>query len=292
MRIDRFLTLHVFGPLLGLSRQPERHRLPILMYHSISDEIDDHARPYFRTVTSPATFARQMRFLSESQYQAITLSQALQSMRDPLQAGGKNRTPQRPIVVTFDDGFRDIYTTAFPILERHGFKATVFLSTEYIGREFITGRRCLSADEVRELAAQGLEFGSHTATHPQLKELASDKIHHELSASKRRIEEITGSEVTVFSYPYRFPEEDPHFIEELGNLLTQTGYVAGVTTSIGRSDIKDAPLFMKRLPVNDGDDLELFEAKLNGAYDWLHKGQIAYKKLRAASRRRSSATRL
>lgn len=286
MRLDRFLTLRVFAHLPSVRRQqPDRHTLPILMYHSISDDTDDDLNPYFRTVTSRAAFERQMRFLSESGYRAMTLSQAVRAMRDSSQAERKVATALRPVVITFDDGFRDVYTTAFPIMRNHGFTGTVFLSTAYINREFITGRRCLSEVEVRALAAEGMEFGSHTVTHPQLKQLARDRITHELSASKRSIEEITGSEVTLFSYPYRFPEEDLGFVQELGGLLAQTGYAAGVTTSIGRSCVDDAPLFMKRLPVNDCDDPELFQAKLNGSYDWLNKGQLAYKKLRAASRR-------
>ena len=90
--------------------------------------------------------------------------------------------------------------------------------------------------------------------------------------------------MNLFSYPYRFPEEDTPFVQSLSDMLAQTGYKAGVTTSIGRTGLDDAPLFMKRLPINDCDDVGLFRAKLDGAYDWLHSAQLAYKKLRAARR--------
>ena len=255
------------------------------MYHSVSDDVDADATPYFRTVTSPKAFERQMRFLSESGYRAVTLTEACRAIRDWGPGGANRADADRPVAITFDDGFHDIRTTAFPIMQRLGMNGTVFLSTAYIGRDFITGRRCLGEADVRELAKDGVEFGSHTATHPQLKTLAREGIRAELSDSKRQIEEIIGSEVNAFSYPYRFPEEDELFVQELGDLLAEAGYKAGVTTSIGRSGPDDAPLFMKRLPINDCDDLGLFKAKLDGAYDWVHTGQIAYKKLRAAGRR-------
>ena len=137
----------------------------------------------------------------------------------------------------------------------------------------------------------GIEFGSHTASHPQLHNLDFEQIRAELIRSKERIEQIIGNAVTLFSYPYRFPEEDEEFVEALGDLLAMIGYTAGVTTSIGRASLDDAPLFLKRLPVNDCDDERLFAAKLSGAYDWLHTGQIAYKRVRALRRPRPVGAR-
>jgi peptidoglycan/xylan/chitin deacetylase (PgdA/CDA1 family) len=283
VRFDRFMTLHVFRPLLRLKKtEAVAERIPILMYHSISDEIDHGANPYFRTVTSPVAFERQMRFLSECQYRVVSLTQACLKFRESTSEGRSGRNKYRPVVITFDDGFQDVFRIAVPIMQRYGFTASVFLSTDYIGRQFINGRRCLSESEVRQMVAGGFHFGSHTVSHPQLRTLSHARIADELAVSKRRIEELTGAAATHFSYPYRFPEEDSLFVRDLGNMLTQAGYTAGVTTSIGRARIEDSPLFMKRLPINDCDDRELFEAKLNGAYDWLHRAQLAYKRLRAA----------
>jgi peptidoglycan/xylan/chitin deacetylase (PgdA/CDA1 family) len=191
---------------------------------------------------------------------------------------------RRQVVVTFDDGFRDFYTTAYPILEKFGLKATVFLSSGLIGKTFLTGRECLNEEEILELVARGIEFGSHTVNHPQLKSLSRDEIIYELADSKKMIEGITGSQVSLFSYPYRFPEEDGAFIRNLGSLLIEAGYSAGVTTSIGLSSVSNKALFLRRLPINDCDDRKLFRAKLEGGYDWLYSGQLTYKKLRTAFR--------
>ena len=272
------------------------------MYHSIASDGNVSVHPYYRTVTTPEIFERQMDFLNQSGYQALTLSEAVgllqlasdtpapHEISNPLplgraERGGRSRrvreTTPRPVVVTFDDGFRDFHTEAFPILEKFGFKATVFLTSGCIDKTFITGRPCLAAREIRELAGKGVEFGSHTVSHPQLQGLSRNKIVHELAGSKSSIEDIIGSLVSSFSYPYRFPEEDKEFTKNFGAVLLEQGYAAGVTTVIGLSKPDDPLLFLKRLPVNDCDDSQLLRAKLEGDYDWMHTGQLTYKKLRA-----------
>ena len=278
MRVDRFLTMAVFRPLLRAAPRSVTRKLPILMYHSIALDADTQIGPYYRTVTTPDAFARQMRCLSDAGCRGVTLADAAKQLF-------ATEHPREPLVaITFDDGFRDVFTTAAPIIQAHGFSATVFLSTQYIGDRFVTGRPCLSIAEIRALASQGIEFGSHTVSHPQLRTLPRRTIEHEVSNSKRRIEDILGSPLTAFSYPYRFPEEDRSFVRDLGDTLRQAGYRTGVTTAIGRASRGDDPLFMKRLPINDCDDDELFRAKIGGAYDWLHAGQLAVKRMRTLMR--------
>jgi len=294
MRLDRFLTLNLSRPLIHLRERSCDFRIPILMYHSIAEDVDDNVHPYYRTVTTPQTFEAHMEFLRETGRRVLTLSGALRlfqsisgelpdqsiSPADLLQPTLSPEYSRHPVVVTFDDGLRDFYTTAFPILERFGFGATVFLASGLIDKTFLTGRECLRTQEVRELVREGIEFGSHTANHPQLRELSRAAILHELSDSKQIIENTTGSEVSLFSYPYRFPEEDKEFTKALGSLLTEQGYSAGVTTVIGLSKCSDNPLFLRRLPVNEADDRQFLRAKLEGAYDWLHFVQLTYKRLR------------
>ncbi|MEY3289445.1 MAG: hypothetical protein RLZZ419_1687 [Pseudomonadota bacterium] len=275
MRVDRLLSQYLFGPLKGRFRGGGL-KIPILMYHSIAGNTDDHLHPYYRTVTTPETFAMQMAFLSRSGYRTLTLFEAVGLLQ-----GEANHQPLgRSVVITFDDGFQDFYSAAFPVLEQFGFKATVFLISALIGKTFVTGRQCLNAEEIRELSRNGIEFGSHTVSHPQLKNLSNAAIADELADSKVNIEDLIGVPVFLFSYPYRFPEEDSGFTRNLGALLIDAGYTAGVTTSIGLASADDDILFLKRLPVNDNDDLVLFKIKLEGGYDWLHPCQLAYKKSR------------
>ncbi len=289
-RLDRMLSMHLVGPLQANLRR--RSRLRILMYHAISRQLNRTVHPYYRTVTSPERFEAQMEFLRSNGYRLMALGQALQWARDaenlaPTLADPDSPDHGGPVVVTFDDGFRDFYTTAFPILQRHQIPSTVFLASGFVDRCFVTGEECLHKSEVALLAAQGVEFGSHTVTHPVLVDLEHHAVEAELRRSREDIQQILGRAVTLFSYPYRFPEEDAVFTTRLAASLEECGYVGGVTTRIGRSICAENPLFLKRLPINDDDDIAFFRAKLEGAYDWLHIAQLARKRARSLLRRGS-----
>lgn len=281
IRLDRLLTLGLVAPVRARIGRPSRH-LRILMYHGISDSTDVQRHPYFRTVTTPAAFRAQMEFLRDTQQRVMTLGEALRWKQAALRAesAGERIDGPAPVVVTFDDGLRDFHSAAFPILDDLGLTATVFLSTDYLGGRFITGEECLTRGEVAELARRGVEFGSHTRSHPQLANLDDGAIARELADSRSTIENLIGRQVDLFSYPYRFPEEDKAFIGRLAPALVDAGYAAGVTTAIGRAPVDADPLFLQRLPVNDADDLTLLGAKLQGDYDWLHPLQLTRKRVR------------
>ena len=274
-------------------------QIPILMYHSISDDKESASHPYYHINTTPAVFAEHMRFLSENDYSVVDLKD-LKNI-NPLPPGeggsppscfpppwrGRVRVGGNCAVITFDDGYRDFYTNAFPILQKYHFPATVFLPTDFIENETnkLRGKDHLTWSQVSELSASGISFGSHTASHPQLHDLGRNEIEHELRDSKKSIEDKTGKPVTSFSFPFAFPEEDEIFRGELRNILENNGYISGVTTILGRVAIGDDPLFLKRIPVNNCDDDLFFRAKLEGAYDWLHKSQYFYKIIKRRLRR-------
>jgi peptidoglycan/xylan/chitin deacetylase (PgdA/CDA1 family) len=239
------------------------------MYHSISDQDESGSRAYFRTCTAPQIFKDQMAYLRSNGYSTCSLAQALDQLRSGM------HTAARPVVITFDDGYSDFYRDAFPILDRYGLNATVFLPTAYIGDRpaKFKGRNCLTWSEVRELSNYGILFGSHTVTHPQLRELSPADINDEIVNSKKTIEEKLGSAIDSFAYPFAFPQTDPEFKKMLRDSLRQAGYQNGVCTIVGRANSSSEPLFMERLPVNSCDDSALFNAKLAGAYDWISKIQ-------------------
>ena len=270
--IDRQLTLSLFrwlpsgGPHQGV---------PILMYHSVSDEQETVA-PYYRLATDPRRFAEQMQWLDDSGYVGLSLEEALRFIDDVRPDG------RLPVAITFDDGYRNFYTTAWPILRARGFAATVYLPTRYIGSETKTflGRSCLTWVEVRELQAQGVHFGSHTVSHPVLQDLSMDLVESELRFSKASIEDALGQKVTGFAYPYAFPQEDRAFSNRLVDRLRECGYETCVTTIIGRAHAAGEFLRLKRLPVNSCDDRDLFMAKLRGCYDWVGSAQCAVRHLK------------
>jgi peptidoglycan/xylan/chitin deacetylase (PgdA/CDA1 family) len=243
------------------------------MYHSVADGRKEKRHPYYQTVTTPQAFERQMKCLHDSGHSVMNLDQAVTAIQ---RADG---SAKRPVVITFDDGFRDFYTNAAPVLAKYGFSATMYLPTAHVGetsRSF-NGTDCMTWSEVRELQRMGIQFGSHTVTHPHLSEMGVGDVEYEVRHSKAAIEERLGCAVTSFAYPYAFPEADRPFRQTLRSLLDESGYTCGVSTILGTADRSDDLYFLKRLPVNTWDDERLFKAKLDGAYDWLHTVQYASK---------------
>jgi peptidoglycan/xylan/chitin deacetylase (PgdA/CDA1 family) len=202
------------------------------------------------------------------------------------------------VVITFDDGFQNFYTEAYPILEQHGFTATVFLPTAFIGdirRVFAprsstlhaprsTSFECLTWPEVRELHKAGIEFGSHTVNHPELVDLDWVAIKPEISDSKSEIEQQIGQPITAFCYPYAYPQANHSFINTFTALLAEAGYTCCTTTQIGRVQTGNHLYGLRRLPANSLDDPALLHAKLDGAYDWLALPQAAIKRLKSIPR--------
>jgi peptidoglycan/xylan/chitin deacetylase (PgdA/CDA1 family) len=271
-RLDRMATLYFSFPLKRLIGRTGADRVPILMYHSVSDNLFGKKHPYYQINTSPHIFARQMKWLHEAGYHTLNLGK----LRDAFENGG---VPPKTVVITFDDGYEDFYTDAFPSLRRYGYTATVFLAT---GRIQDTPARIEGADyltwhEVGELHREGVEFGSHTVSHPDLRSLGPEEIDYELCFSRDTIEDHLGAPVRSFAYPFAFPEEDRSFVRFLEDQLKSYGFESGVSTVLGRAESSDSRFFLPRLPVNSWDDYPLFRAKLEGGYDWLHWPQWLHK---------------
>jgi peptidoglycan/xylan/chitin deacetylase (PgdA/CDA1 family) len=277
-RFDRFATLYLVR-LLRRNGNGNRQTIPILMYHSVSDEDETCARPYYRTVTKPVAFAQQMAHLTERDYCAISVSEAVSRLERGL---GANKY----VAITFDDGYGDFYRHAFPVLNRLGFTATMYLPTAYIGDRSLQfkGKDCLTWGEIRELRKHGIEFGSHTVTHPQLSGLDASSVQREIVDSKHAIEDNLGEAIDGFAYPYAFPEQNVSFVSLLRKTLAEAGYRQGVCTRIGVARREQDPYFLPRLPMNSLDDRDLFEAKLEGGYDWLYLVQYASKFVKARVR--------
>ena len=155
-RLDRLLTLYGFSALRKFV-SAKKPSIPILMYHSISDE-QESGHPYFWINTSRKRFAEQMQFLKENDYTVISLTEAVDILET---AQDQKHSSPRYVVLTFDDGYHDFLKHACPVLAKHDFTATMFVPTNFIGdsRMQFNDRESLTWSEVRELHGQGISFG-------------------------------------------------------------------------------------------------------------------------------------
>jgi peptidoglycan/xylan/chitin deacetylase (PgdA/CDA1 family) len=264
-RLDRLTTLYFGLPITKIVGPKSGTRVPILMYHSISENLFGKSHPYSHINTSPDVFLQQMRCLRQAGYRTIDLGELMKGFETGIDLA-------KTVVITFDDGYQDFLTDAMPILKQCGFTATVFLATGRIqqtsmrfeGVDYLTWR------EVRELHVEGVQFGSHTVTHPDLRCLGPEQIEYELGYSKEVIEQKLGVAINSFAYPFAFPEENTNFARLLLDELQNQGFENGVTTILGRASLRHNRFFLPRLPVNSWDDQSFFRAKLEGGYDWLH----------------------
>jgi peptidoglycan/xylan/chitin deacetylase (PgdA/CDA1 family) len=259
MRIDRVISLAVSA----MHSQNRGKSVAVLMYHSISSRTEPKLRSYYKMVTSPARFEQQMQWLADIGAEVV----ALDKWNSPF----SEEHPLR-VIITFDDGFADFITDAFPVLLTFGYAATMFLPTAFIetGKEHVAGMKYLTWADILRLKLSGICFGSHTVSHRHLDMLSRQEINDEVRKSAEIIQKHIGGNVTSFSCPYAFPQAYPATISALRESLADCGYTIGVTTNIGTVSLNDDPYTLKRIPVNIDDDKKLFMAKLRGGYDWLN----------------------
>lgn len=228
---------------------------PALMYHRVVPAAEE---PDGISVTQQA-FARHLGWLRRWGYQSVgaaDLAGALEGAR-PL--------PRKPVLLTFDDGFRDNLTDALPILRELGFNALVFVVVELMGgrRTFgqAKGEPLLSGDQIRQMAAGGVEFGSHTLTHPHLAALSEQETRREIAESKKRLEDTVGREVTALCYP--FGECGPREME----LAQQAGYRCAFSTRRGNRHRRAERFRLSRVWTNEATTRRRLAYRLGWAYD-------------------------
>jgi len=231
--------------------------LPILIYHRVCEEVPGHD-PY-RLCTSVARLERAFRHLWEHDYRVVTLDVALELM-------SADRPIGRYACITFDDGYRDVYTHALPLLKRYGYPATVFVVTDYIGGTNrwdealgLPSVPLLSRDEILEMAAHGISFGAHGATHRRLTGLSPQEREQEILASREALEALLGQEVRFFAYPHI--DQDPEIRQEVAR--------AGYRGACGGEQVTHEPYLLHRIDLSQSEGPALL-FRLHG---WRHRLQ-------------------
>lgn len=208
--------------------------VPILMYHVIADP--PPGAPWPQLYVSPAEFEEQVAWLEGEGFTAVTLSDVWRNWHQ----GG--RLPRRPVVFTFDDGYRSVATKALPILSRRGWPAVLNLKVGNLEPGSFT------ESDVRRLLAADWELGAHTITHPDLRTLDDAALEREVAGSRREIRRRFAVPVEFFCYPAG------RYDDRVLAAVRRAGFL-GATTTIEGLAIPDHPFELRRIRVSRGDGI-------------------------------------
>lgn len=216
-------------------------KIPILMYHSISYEKGNSLR------VSKENFRIQMKYLKDNNYTTLTVDELYNYMQT-----GKI-APKKPIVITFDDGYKDNYTNAYPILNEFGFKATIFVITNTIDKDI----NYLTSSEIKSMDATNMRIESHTVAHEHLDEISYKESIVTMEKSKEKLEKLLNRKINYIAYPYG------GYNENVIKAAKETNYKLAFSTDFGFIDKNNNIYSLGRIFVNSNFTFQEFKAKLN-----------------------------
>lgn len=235
---------------------PVQFPIPIFAYHSLDESGSVIS-------LSPEIFRRQMKFLHSRGYRVYTVSEYVKL----IEGGGEIARPA--VVLTFDDGFANFLTEAAPVLREYGYRATVYIPTDFIGRRSdftsLVDLPLLSGQEISNIAEEGFEIGSHSMSHSNLAGLAIGQARNEVVRSKEILEDLTRKEVRTFCYPRG------DYNREIVELVKEAGYQAAVSLKVGnRNSIADRHT-LHRIAINPRDSLDYFRLALGPLFNLYYR---------------------
>jgi len=221
--------------------------LVILAYHKVND---------FTTTpldVKTKNFDIHMNYLKKNKYNVISLEELNKNI------SGKVSLEQKTACITFDDGHKDNYEFAFPILKKYDYSATIFLTTSFIGKE-----KFLSWEEIVEMKQKGILFGAHTVNHPRLTQIEYGNAKKEIYESKIIIEKKLGTKCSFFCYPYGDASDN------IRKVVIECGFELAFITP-PRAGIEENNFFMKRVGIYYHTDMLQYRLKLWGVYSRLKR---------------------
>lgn len=223
----------------------------VLMYHMIREHLPNN-RKRNKWRVKPEDFEKQMAWFHKNGWHSYTMSEL----------AALDNVPEKSFAITFDDGFEDNYTNAFPILKEYGFKATIYLVPEHRENEWENfGTQgydpLLDNEQIKTMMQSGLiEFGSHTLHHKNLLDITLEEARTEIEASKRAVEKIIDTECKAFAYPYG------KYDENIVKLVREAGYSSATVVKRGFYE-EGKPFEIKRIGVLGTESFFDFYLKLS-----------------------------
>jgi peptidoglycan/xylan/chitin deacetylase (PgdA/CDA1 family) len=181
----------------------------------------------------PEDFDQQMKYLSDNGYHTITPDDLYASL------AGEKELPEKPVLITFDDGYEDNYQNAYPILKKYDMKATIFVISGFLD----VYPNYLTWDQAREMDQNGINIESHTVDHKSMTDLTDDELRAELVDSKKKIEKELGHEIHFMAYP------TGTYNLHIASLVKDAGYQAAFTIKYGNVDKNSNIYALERVPV-------------------------------------------
>lgn len=254
-------------------------RVPVLMYHRVSEQMAAQDRAYCVT---PRQFAAHLDWLAAHGWRPCTVTAF-----ERWYSGGA-ALPERSVLITFDDGFEGVYRHAFPLLAARGWPATVFLVSALVGRrdswttrEFGAGQghALLDRAQIADMAAGGIEFHSHTRTHANLTALDDRALAEQLQGSRAELEDMLGREVPYLAYPFGRADD------RVRSAARTAGYRMGFSVDPGFNRPGGDTLAVRRLDITGRDGRASFGRKVSlGSNDGSLARQLRYLSRRIAAR--------
>lgn len=241
------IALAICVALIILCAGEFRRRIPILLYHRIRPDGEPDQERIYLVYTS--AFEEQMQYLHDEGYSTISLYE----LQAYIQEG--KELPEKPIILTFDDGYLSTYKYAYPIMRKYGFTATVFVTSDTSAKVFDSYRSFdppLTKEQVRELSENGFSIQAHSVTHRPMTELTAEQITWELSESKKQLEEIIGTPVEFLAMPLGF------YSKTVKRISKKLGYKAVIHNAKGTNNSKSDLHALRRIPVERDFDLPAF----------------------------------
>ncbi|GHF81717.1 polysaccharide deacetylase family protein [Streptomyces griseosporeus] len=226
--------------------------VPILMYHAVAAGPNSATRALS---VAPEAFAEQMALLGDRGLTPVTTATLAACWRSgaPL--------PERPVLITFDDGYEGVHRHALPVLAEHGFPATLFVSTGWLRGAHDTGGALdtmLDWDQVRELAASGVEIGGHSHTHPQLDQLDDMRLRRELTRCRDIVAGELGALPVSFAYPYGYSSR------RVRQAVRDAGFAQALAVGNALAHRRQGPYALRRVTVRRGTGIDEFARLVEG----------------------------
>jgi peptidoglycan/xylan/chitin deacetylase (PgdA/CDA1 family) len=246
-KIKIFLAALIIVCIVVSSWLSSNYVVPIMMYHQVAQV----SKEPLNTI-SPSNFEKHMAYLKTHGYNVITLDKLIDQK-------SRHKAQAKEVVITFDDGFENIYTNAYPILKKYGFKATIFVITNYIDKE-----EFLKESQIKEMLSSGLiQVESHTRNHSYLPDIKDEsRLWEEILSSKLDLENRFKIAVFFLSYPVG------GFDEKIKGMVAKAGYQAALTTNRGFDKANKDLYELKRVRFNNKDYDRSLWIKLSGFYNF------------------------